>query len=150
MTDNPNRILGDSSGNQVDTIDDGGIRRLAVDMKMSLDLEWALLQAGRNTSITDSYLRGTNGVPTNLAGFVLPFDAKIIGIGAATDGTFTWTAEVRKNGAATVIASLSLTAVAKDYRDDLSVNTVAGDEIQVYCNGTSILRPQVIVALSRR
>lgn len=104
--------------------------------------------AGRNTTITDSYLRGPGNLPTNLSGFVLPFNATIIGIGVATRVVETWTAEVRKNGGA-AITSLVVVAVRKLY-GAVSVNVNQGDEIQMYCNGTNINRPQVAVYLTRR
>jgi len=108
------------------------------------------MAARDSNNTTNSYLRGNDGVVTNLSGYVLPTNATIIGIGAATDGAATWTAEVRKNGAATVIASLSLTAVAKDSRYDLDVDVSTDDEIQMYCNGTNISSPNMTVYLKRR
>jgi len=107
------------------------------------------LQAGRRFSITNAYLNGPGMVPTNLAGFVLPFNARIIGIGAATSGVETWVAQVRKNNTATVIASLSLSAVDKGYTS-ASVDVNAGDELQMYCNGSAINNPSIVVYLQRR
>jgi hypothetical protein len=112
--------------------------------------ETFVLAASRNTDATNIYLRGPGNVPTNLSGFVLPFNATIIGIGAATQGTETWTAEVRKNGSATVIASLSITAAAKDSTGALNVDVDVDDEIQMYCNGSSISRPAMTVWFRRR
>jgi hypothetical protein len=80
----------------------------------------------------------------------LATNATIVGIGAATDGAETWVAEVRRNGVATPIASLTLTAVDKDSRFDLSVDVDVDDEIQMYCNGTNIDTPNMVVYLRRR
>jgi len=108
------------------------------------------LSAGRNADATDIYLRGSGNVPTNQAGYVIPFDANITGISAASDGAETWVAEVRKNDAAAVIASLSLVAVAKDTDNTLDVDVNDGDEIQFFCNGTSINRPSITIYLKKR
>ena len=93
------------------------------------------------------YLRGPGSVPTNIAGFVLPYDARIVAIGAATDGSETWTAEVRKNNVATALASLNITASDKGSTGPLSVDVNADDEIQIFCNGTNVDSPQVTVYL---
>jgi uncharacterized transporter YbjL len=105
--------------------------------------------AGRNVISSGVYLNGAGGVPTNVAGFVVPWDAIIIGIGAATNANETWIAEIRKNNAAAVIDSLSIAAASTGYKTS-SVNTNVGDEIQVYCNGTGISRPQTVVYMRRR
>ena len=109
-----------------------------------------VLVSARNAITTDVYLRGTNGVPTNLSGFVLPFDSTIIGIGVETNGSFTWTAEVYSNGGAVPIAQLAVAAASKAYTSALSVNVNAGDSLSVYCSGTNIDRPSVTVFLRRR
>lgn len=105
---------------------------------------------GRNANASNLYLRGPDGVPSNIAGCVIDRALRIVGIGAATNGIETWTAEVRKNNAVTVIASLSIAAAATAYRNDLSVDVDAGDEIQVYCNGANIGNPVVTVFLEER
>lgn len=109
-----------------------------------------VLTASRDANATNIYLRGPDGSPTNISGFVLPFDATIIGIGAATDGAETWTAQVRKNGSATIIASLAVAAVAKDSTGALSVNVDVDDEIQMFCSGTMIDTPTMTVWFQRR
>lgn len=105
---------------------------------------------GREGNTTNVYLRGPGAVPMNLAGFVIPFPAKIVGLSAATRGAETWTFEVRKNNSATVIASLTLTGVERDYDDSLNVDIDAGDELQFYCNGSGINSPSGSVVLRRR
>jgi len=111
--------------------------------------DYVNFSAGRNAIATNVYLRGPDGTPTNLAGFVIPFNATIVRITAATQGAETWTAEVRKNNDPTVIASLAMTT-ATGISTLLSVNVNAGDEIQMYCNGTAISYPVVTVYLKRR
>jgi hypothetical protein len=106
--------------------------------------------ARNSANTTNIYLRTSDGVPTNLAGFVLPFDATIVGIGGASNDTDTWVGEVRKNGAATVLASLSISAAAEGSTGPLSVDVNADDIIQTYCNGSQVNYPVLVVYLKRR
>jgi len=112
--------------------------------------QWPLMAGRDSVATTNVYLRGPDGVPTNLSGFIIPVDSTIFAIGAGTDGADTWVAEIRKNGAAAVIASLSMTAEAKKFTDTLDVDVSAGDEIQMYCSGTNVNRPTMLVLLRRR
>jgi len=105
--------------------------------------------SGRGAPMTDAYLRAAGDVPTNVAGFILPFNATITGLGVATTGNETWTAEVRKNNLAAVVASISMVAVAKKY-EAKNVDVDAGDEIQTYCNGTAVDHPLLSVFMKRR
>lgn len=108
------------------------------------------ISTGRNAVATNVYLRGPDGVPTNLSGFVVPFDATIVRITASTQNAHSWTAEVRKNGSVAVIASLAISAATTGISTLLSVDVSAGDIIQTYCNGTAITYPLVMVYLKRR
>jgi hypothetical protein len=85
-----------------------------------------------------------------VSGFVLAFNATILGIAVATDVAETWTAEVRRNGVVTPIATLAITAADKDSRYDLNVDVNTDDEIQMYCSGTLISEPTMVVYLKRR
>ncbi len=117
----------------------------------SLLLDLPSMTVGRDAVVTNSYLRGGGNVPTNVAGFLLSFDATIVGISAVTNGAFTWAAEVRKNGAAPPIASLAIVAAASGYTAlTLGVDTDAGDIIEMYCNGGNINRPHMMVYYKRR
>jgi len=108
------------------------------------------LSAGRNAIVTDVFLRGGGNVPTNVAGFILPFDTTLVGIGVTTLGPFTWITEVYNNGGAIPIAQLPVVAAAQAYTAVLSVALNAGDELSVYCSGTTINRPAVTLFLRRR
>jgi len=111
---------------------------------------WPLMVGRNSATVSNVYLRSPDRVPTNLSGFIVPVDSTIFAIGAGTNGAETWVAEVRKNGVAAVIASLSMAAETKKYTDTLNVDVDAGDEIQMYCNGTNINRPAMLVLLRRR
>ena len=108
------------------------------------------LTAGKRLDTTGTYLRGPGNVATNVAGLVVACDATIIGIGVATRGAETWTAEVEKNNLGVTLASLSISAAQRGSRFDLNVDVDAGDELQIYCNGTNIADPVVTVYLKRR
>jgi exosome complex RNA-binding protein Csl4 len=101
-----------------------------------------------NSNVTNSYLRGPDGIVSNQSGQTLDRDAYIVGIGASTNGAETWTAQVRIGGS--TVASLSIAASASGYRNDLSVSVNAGDVIQAYCSGTNIDRPIVTVFFKER
>ena len=93
---------------------DGILSSADTDVQKALDtldnaVALTALSAGRNANnTTNVYLRGPDGTVMNLAGYVLDRNMTIVGIGAATDGAETWVAEVRRNGVATVLASLAL------------------------------------------
>lgn len=109
------------------------------------------VSAGREgPSVSNVYLRGPGGTPMNLAGYVIPFDAKIIAISMATRGAENWTFEVRKNNNPAVIASLTAAGVERAYNATVDVDIDAGDEIQFYCNGTGINSPSGSVIFRRR
>lgn len=104
------------------------------------------MSAGRGGStITNVYLRGPGNAPMNLAGYVIPFAFKIVGISLATAGLHSWTLEIRKNNNTTPIASLIAVNVERDYDGTLDIDCDAGDELQFYCNGTNINAPTVLL-----
>jgi hypothetical protein len=72
----------------------------------------------------------------------------LIGASLQTNGVETWTARIRKNGSVTNLASVVNTAVAGVQVTNLNLDFVAGDKIEVYCDGTSIDRPFVSLELA--
>lgn len=107
--------------------------------------------ARNNPVVTDVYLRGSDGTPMNLAGYTLPWDARLIAISLAASASGNWTAEVRKNDSATVEDSLAVTGekAYKSINQDDQILFDAGDEIQLYLNGTGISNPRVDVMFKR-
>jgi len=107
---------------------------------------------GRNNpNVTDQYLRGVNGLPSNLSSHHLPYDATLVAIemtGERNDQT--WTAEVRRNGSATIEDSLQIVNVFinADITKDLDFDS--GDIVQVFMTGTGIARPHVTLYFRRR
>jgi aerobic-type carbon monoxide dehydrogenase small subunit (CoxS/CutS family) len=111
------------------------------------DLGVAIIEVGcgRNSAnTTNQYLRTYNGAPMNLVGVALPVDATLVGMSASGGANNqTWTAQVGKNGVATVLDSITVTNSYENHSWDNDVDFSAGDRIQVYLSGTNINYPQV-------
>jgi len=118
------------------------------------DLSVAVTQigCGRNSAnTTTQYLRTFNGIPMNLSGVVLPFDATLVGIGmSGNSNTQSWTAQVGKNDISTVITSLSITNAYENHTWSEDIDFDEGDRIQVRMAGTNISYPQVRLYFRRR
>lgn len=118
------------------------------------DLGVAIIQigCGRNSAnTTTQYLRTFNGIPMNLSGVALPFDATLIGIAMSCgSNTQSWTAQVGKNDVATVITSLSITNAYENHTWSEDTDFDEGDRIQVRMAGTNINYPQVRLYFRRR
>lgn len=114
----------------------------------------ALIQqgVGRNhPTVTDQYLRLEGDVPSNLNGFVLPWNATLVALSmSGNSNTQTWTIEVRKNGGGVAQDSLTITNQYSNYSNTNNVNFNAGDRIMVYCSGTSIDYPYATLFFRRR
>jgi len=113
-------------------------------------IEAFVVGAGRNAIVTNIYLNSEGNLPTNLTRIVIPFDAVIVGIGASSNGSFVWTAEISKNGLPAIIASLNVTGVSKAWNGSLNIDVDAGDAFSIYCNGININRPSVKLYMKRR
>jgi len=124
------------------------------DATRSKNLGVAIIQqdVGRGRPVvTDQYLRGEGDNPTNLNGFVLPWDATLISITmSGKSNTQTWTAEVRKNGGGITQDNLSITNQYSNYDDTKNTDFSAGDRIMIYCSGSSIEYPRVTLFFRRR
>jgi hypothetical protein len=133
----------DSTANEVVFFDETRSKTLGVSM--------INFGASRNSvATTNVYLRSYDGVPTNLNGFPLLFNATLVGIGISGELSQSWTAEVRKNGTATIQDSLTMTAATENHDYTKNTDFNEGDLIQIYCNGSSIDRPYVELFFRRR
>jgi len=87
----------------------------------------------------------------NKTGVSLPFDATLVGISISGQrNNQTWTAQVRKNGSATVLDSLGITNAYENHTWSLDTDFSAGDRIQVYMSGNNINNPHVELFFRRR
>ena len=107
---------------------------------------------GRNhPTVTDQFLRMEGDVPSNLNGFVLPWNATLVAISMSGEANNqTWTAEVRLNGGGISQDSLTITNDFSNYSNNNNIDFSAGDRIMLYCNGTSIDYPHVTLFFRRR
>jgi hypothetical protein len=107
------------------------------------------LGASRNIgSVTNSYLN-TDEVATNVSPLVLPTGATLVAMSLSAGAAATWTAEVHLGGVLVVGASLASGGAASAYATGYSVAFSAGNGVQIYCNGSSINRPRVILWFKR-
>ncbi len=101
--------------------------------------------------VTNVYLRGEGNTPSNLNGFVLPWNATLISMSMSSNAnTQTWSAQVRKNGA--IVTEDFLTSINKYSRHN-STNDVdfnAGDRVEIFCSGQNIQYPKVSLFFRRR
>ena len=105
-----------------------------------------IFSGAKDNTTTNTYLR-MDGVFTNLVPLEIPSGMFIKSIYAGSDGLDTWTAEIHNNGSPIVGASLSLTAEATKVIDGLNVAVGAGAKLSLYCNGTNVKRPRILVTL---
>jgi len=109
-----------------------------------LGLSLLEIGGGRDGSLTNSYLRTLDGSPMNLSSDVLPWDATLVGISCSGErNNQTWTAQIRKNGAAGVIDSLTVTNAYVNSDMGKDTDFSQDDRIQIYISGTAIKHPQV-------
>lgn len=105
---------------------------------------------GRDSSnTTNEYLRNAL-FTSNEASTRLIQDATLVGISVTTAEAETWTARVRRNGVLTNLYSEALTASTGTQKNTLNVDFSAGDVVQVYCDGTGINRPHVVLEFAYR
>ena len=117
---------------------------------LSVDRQHVL--AHKKGAAKNIYLRVGDGIASSQTGIRMIRNATIVGLAAQTDTSETWTLEVRKNGAAAVIASLAITAAQGDQDTTIDVNVDQGDELQFYANVPSgnVQSPVVTVQLASR
>jgi hypothetical protein len=77
-------------------------------------------------------------------------NATLVGISVQTAEAETWTARVRRNGVATNLYSKALTTSVGTQDVTLNVDFDAGDVVQIYCEGTDVNRPLVVLEFAYR
>jgi len=107
------------------------------------------IQFSRNNIVSNSYLNSSGGVYSNESPYILPFNAKLIAITAATDSAASWTAEVRV-GLVLVTGAFLTISSATQGATSLDINLSLNDDVSVFANGTSIDKPNVTLFFERR
>lgn len=116
---------------------------------LSVNRQYITFSGRDNDKITNEYLR--NGLFTsNEASTKLIQNATLVGISVNTATTETWSARVRRNGVATNLYSKGLTGSPGTQDNTLNVDFNVGDVIQVYCDGTDVNRPLVVLEFAYR
>jgi len=107
---------------------------------------------GRNKErVTNVYLRGEGDAPSNLNGFVLPWNATLIAISMSSNtNDKTWSAQVRRNGDPTPQDFLTSINKYSKYNDLKNIDFNAGDRIEIFCSGQDIQYPKVSLFFRRR
>jgi hypothetical protein len=105
------------------------------------------IHSGSGNNENNSYLDIEN---SNVRSYVMPYPVTLTGLSLSTNIAETWTAEVRRNGVATVLASLAVVAARTGTRNDLSVDFDVDDEIEFYCNGSGVGSPLITATFMRR
>jgi hypothetical protein len=120
----------------------------------SKNLGVAIIQtdAGRNNDIvTNVYLRSSGDTPTNLNGFVLPWNATLIAISmSGRSNSQVWSAQVRSNGGTTPLDFLTIVNQYSKHDNSKNTDFMAGDRIQIFCSGVNIEYPNVTLFFRRR
>ena len=107
-----------------------------------------VLNFGDANNVNFGYLDVAGNIPSNLTGYVVPFNGILTAINASTNGIETWTVEVERNNISSPIASLVITAAISGFDNTYNIPITAGDEIQIFCNGASISNPLVSIGIS--
>lgn len=102
-----------------------------------------------NQNNSNEYLRAGE-FTSNQSSYRLLRNMTLIGISAQTNGNGTWNVRVRKNGVNTNLATLSITAAAGAQSSSFNVDFNAGDKIEVFCDGSNINRPFVVLEFAER
>jgi hypothetical protein len=108
--------------------------------------------ASRNhNNVTNQFLRSEGDTPSNLNGFVLPWDATLVSMSMSGQlNTQTWSIEVRKNGGGIAHDTLIINNAYSNYNDTNNVDFNAGDRIMIYCSGSGIDYPRATLFFRRR
>lgn len=116
---------------------------------LSVNRQYMYFWGRDSNNNTNEYARAGD-FTSNQGGPVLMRNATLVGISAKTNGAETWTVRVRKNGVVTNLASLALSAVDKAQDITLNIDFNAGDDIEVYIDGTRINRPIITLEFAYR
>jgi hypothetical protein len=154
LRDTITKIVTDGSSSNIVKLDPSSGDVYYYDTTRNKNLGIATIQCdvSRNSSnTTNQYLRGEGQTPTNLNGFVLPWNATLVSISMSGRlNTQTWIAQVRKNGGGVPQDTLTITNQYSNYDNTKDTDFNAGDRIQVYCSGTSIDYPKVSLFFRRK
>ena len=100
-------------------------------------------------NVTNQYLRSGDGLAYNITPILMPYDGIIRYISVSTGANSTWTGEVRNNGVVISGATISVNNDIGIY-SVFNIGVSVGDLLQLYCNGTNVNNPRMIVTIVKR
>jgi hypothetical protein len=117
-----------------------------------LGKEFLISGARDNGATTDQFLRHSDGMPYNMNGYQIPYDATIVGIAASCNSTGTWRALISTANTLTagVLVNLQLSSTTRKDDFSLNINVNSGQTLYLSMSGTSINRPKIDVYLKKR
>lgn len=116
---------------------------------LSVSRQYVTFGGRDSTKTTNEYMRNAL-FTSNESSTRLMQNATLVGISTTTAEAETWIARVRRNGVVTNLYSKSMTASTGTQDVTLNVDLDAGDVVQVYCEGTDINRPLVVLEFAYR
>ncbi len=99
---------------------------------------------------TNEYARVCGAFTSNQGGYRLMRNATLVGISCENKGAQTWTARIRRNGSVTNLASLAVSSAVGAQDITYNVDFSAGDDIEVYIEGSNINRPVITLEFAYR
>ena len=116
------------------------------------------VQLGRDKRRATNIWMDNQGVGSNQSPILIPFNAEIVAISATCPDNETFDLEIYRNtdvrdgGTPALPNALSVISFSSSNSESLitAVALVAGDEIGVYCRGTSVRRPTITIYINRR
>lgn len=106
--------------------------------------------SGRDSANNTNEYARVGDFTSNQGGVRLMQNMVLVGISIQTFGAETWTARVRKNGSVTNLASLASGGAAGAQATNTNVDFNAGDDIEVYIDGSNINRPIIALEFAPR
>ena len=116
---------------------------------LSVSRQYVTFGGRDSTKTTNEYMRNAL-FTSNESSTRLIQNATLVGISVQTAEAETWIARVRRNGVVTNLYSKSLTTSTGTQDNTLNVDFNVGDVIQVYCEGSDVNRPLVVLEFAYR
>jgi hypothetical protein len=116
-----------------------------------LDVSTEREGSGRNaTGVSNSFLRGYNGAPTNLSPILIPEDITIVGVSLLSNNAVTWSALILPTTGTTPIYTLASGGANQAIDNAVNVDVASGQRLRVYCLGTGVNYPRIDIMYRRR
>lgn len=111
-------------------------------------------EVGRNfTTVSDQYLFGADGVPTNESPIICEGPVTIVQMASTTSSSASYTVEIRKQtapGVYTMVASM-LVPISTAYRSgSLNIDLDVEDTFAIYLSGSNVEKPRVDIYYRER